>query len=326
VSWIEVGSTDCTIDVSDTKTKTFGAEYGWFRYDREMIRELETLIAIAEEGTFSAAGGRLGLTQSAVSAQMQKLERALGAPLFERTRRTAVLNDAGRNALAVAQEIVGLFDSLVAAPGRNVAAPMLRVGAIASAQPVLLARALAMLRERMPNARARVLPGVSLSLLGELGAGNIDLAVMIRPPFPLPPELVWQPLLSEPFALAMAQRSKYTDWRSALRHEPFIRYDRASFGGRLVDHFLRRRRIAVNESLELDELDAIAGAVEAGIGVAILPVSHTHRKGRFRIKTLPIDVEGFCREIGLVRLRERAGDDAVQVLAQALVDVAAALK
>ena len=62
-------------------------------YHGSMIRELRTLIAIAQDGTFSAAGARLGLTQSAVSAQMQKLEQALGVPLFERTKRPAILND-----------------------------------------------------------------------------------------------------------------------------------------------------------------------------------------------------------------------------------------
>jgi DNA-binding transcriptional LysR family regulator len=287
-----------------------------------MIRELKTLIAIAQDGTFSAAGARLGLTQSAVSAQMQKLEQALGTPLFERTRRTASLNEAGENALAVAQEIVALFDSLVSRPARQTVAPILRVGAIASAQPVLLTRALALLRSRIPNARVRVLPGVSLSLLGELGAGDIDLAVMIKPPFALPPELVWQPLLSEPFFLALPLDSPYTDWREALRREPFIRYDRASFGGRLIDQFLRRKRIAVNDSLELDELDALIGAVEAGVGVALLPKTHTQGGGRFSVKILELDVPGFVREIGLIRLKRRDIDDSVLVLAESLAEVA----
>jgi DNA-binding transcriptional LysR family regulator len=290
-----------------------------------MIRELKTLIAIAQDGTFSAAGARLGLTQSAVSAQMQKLEQALGVPLFERTKRTAILNDAGQNALSVAHEIVALFDSLVSRPGVQATAPLLRVGAIASVQPVLLTRALALLRQRIPNARVRVLPGVSLSLLGELGAGDIDLAVMIKPPFALPPELVWQPLLSEPFVLALPATSLYTDWREALRHEPFVRYDRASFGGRLIEQFLRRKRITVNESLELDELDAIIGAVEAGIGVALLPRTHTQQGGRFNVKILPLDAPGFVREVGLIRLKQRDGDASVLALAEALSEVAITL-
>jgi len=290
-----------------------------------MIRELRTLIAIAQAGTFSAAGERLGLTQSAVSAQMHKLEEELGTPLFERSRRTAALNDTGHHALGVAQEIVGLFDSLVSRPAAQTAAPMLRVGAIASVQPVLLTRALALLRERVPNARVRVVPGVSLSLLGELSGGDLDLAVMIKPPFALPPELMWQPLLSEPFVIALPPASRESDWRDALRHQPFIRYDRTSFGGRLVDQFLRRNRITVNESLELDELDGIMGAVEAGIGVALVPQTHTHRRGRFDVRTLPLDAPSFVREIGVIALRRGERDPAVRMLADALDVIASSL-
>ena len=43
-----------------------------------MIKELKTLIAVAREGTFAAAGNRIGLTQAAVSAQIQRLEAELG--------------------------------------------------------------------------------------------------------------------------------------------------------------------------------------------------------------------------------------------------------
>jgi DNA-binding transcriptional LysR family regulator len=320
------GLADSTISFIDHKTNIFGAEYKFNRcIIARMIRELKTFIAITRDGTFSAAGARLGLTQSAVRAQMPKLEEALGAPLFERTRRTAVLNDAGQNALPVVQEIVALFDSLVSRPGMQTMAPLLRVGAIASVQPVLLTRALALLRQRIPNARVRVLPGVSLSLLGDMGAGDIDLAVMIKPPFALPPELAWQPLLNEPFVLALPAASTHTDWREALRQEPFVRYDRASFGGRLIEQFLRRKRITVNESLELDELDAIIGAVEAGIGVALLPRTHTQQGGRFDVRILPLDTPGFVREIGLVRLKQREGDASVLALAQALAEVAEGL-
>lgn len=294
-------------------------------YDARMIRELRTLIAIARDGTFSAAGARLGLTQSAVSAQIQRLEEALGTPLFERTRRAAALNDAGRHALGVAQEIVALFDSLVAPGNASAAAPLLRVGAIASAQPVLLARALARLREQVPGARVRVVPGVSLALLGDLGAGDLDLAVMIKPPFALPPELGWRPLLREPFVLALPAKSRCRDWRDALREYPFVRYDRASFGGRLVDQFLRRRRIAVNESIELDELDAIAGAVDEGIGVALLPRTHLLTRGRFNVKTLPLDAPDFVREIGVVALRDSAREPFVGALSDALDAVARTL-
>lgn len=51
-----------------------------------MIRELRTLVAVARRGSFAAAGEQVGLTQSAVSAQIRALERSVGVELFKRTR------------------------------------------------------------------------------------------------------------------------------------------------------------------------------------------------------------------------------------------------
>jgi DNA-binding transcriptional LysR family regulator len=269
-----------------------------------MIRELKTFLAVVEYGTFSAAGTHIGLTQSAVSAQMQKLEDALGATLFTRTGRTATLNDAGHAALATAREIVALFDGMVSKSNASPRIATLKIGAIASAQPVLLTRAAARFRADYPEVRLRIVPGVSLELLGRVDAGDIELALMIRPPFAVPAELAWRPLLREPFALAVPARSKLSDWRAALAEEPFIRYDRSSFGGRQIEQFLRRRRIAVDESMEFDDIDAIVAAVEAGLGVALLPQTHLLARRQMQIRWLPIGDPAFYREIGIVERRQ----------------------
>ena len=50
-----------------------------------MLRELKTFLAVARHGSFAAAGLHIGLTQSAVSAQILNLEQALGIRLFDRT-------------------------------------------------------------------------------------------------------------------------------------------------------------------------------------------------------------------------------------------------
>jgi DNA-binding transcriptional LysR family regulator len=278
-----------------------------------MIRELKTFLAVVEYGTFSAAGTHIGLTQSAVSAQMQKLEDALGATLFTRTGRTATLNDAGHAALATAREIVALFDGMVSKSDASPRVATLKIGAVASAQPVLLTRAAALFRAGYPEVRLRIVPGVSLELLGRVDAGDIELALMIRPPFAVPAELAWRPLLREPFALAVPARSKLSDWRAALAEQPFIRYDRSSFGGRQIEQFLRRKRITVDESMEFDDLDAIVASVEAGLGVALLPQTHLLTRRRMRIRWLPIGDPAFHREIGIVERRQHGnGTDAAR--------------
>ncbi|MFM0309366.1 LysR family transcriptional regulator [Paraburkholderia sp. RL17-383-BIF-A] len=271
-----------------------------------MLSELKTFIAVSQYGTFSGAGARIGLTQSAVSAQMQRLEQELGFALFDRTGRSATLNDAGRETLALAEEMMTLYARLSERGAGAAESGMLRVGAIASAQVSFLADALARFREDRPGWRIRVVPGVSLGLLGQVDSGELDLAVIIKPPFALPSELEWRTLVTEPFVLLVPKtlvrgKGHARSWRELLRSEPFIRYDRTSFGGRLVDRFLRRSRLNVHDVIELDELQGIVQLVARGIGVALIPDSAGLGNWPANVAALELGEATFHREIGLVQ-------------------------
>lgn len=287
-----------------------------------MIREFKTFVAVARDGTFTGAGQQLGLTQSAVSAQIKRLEDFLGVTLFDRTARAAVLNEAGRAMLAQTEEVIGLVDRMVSHAGSAHVSGSVRVAAIASVQQGLLVDALAHFRARYPDVSVRIVPGVSLTLLGQVDAGEVDLAVMIRPPFALPPELTWQPLLVEPMVLAVPARMAGLAWREALAGQPFIRYERASFGGRLVDTFLRKHHIVVHEAVELDEIDAIANMVRAGLGVAFIP--HTRRLDTRGLALLDLGTLAFNREIGIVARRSVDPEGVAATMAACLRGAAAA--
>ncbi|MEC8082259.1 MAG: LysR family transcriptional regulator, partial [Pseudomonadota bacterium] len=99
-----------------------------------MIRELKTLLVVAKEGTFAAAGNKIGLTQAAVSAQMQRLEQELGLKLFDKVGRSAELNATGRQILDQAKDIIDRYNSLGTSTDTTVNALTLKIGAISSAQ------------------------------------------------------------------------------------------------------------------------------------------------------------------------------------------------
>lgn len=209
-----------------------------------------------------------------------------------------MLNAHGRETLPQAEELVAMAERMASAGGAGHVSGSLRIGAIASVQQDLLVRALGLFRAQYPDVRVRIVPGVSLSLLGQVDAGEVDLAVLIRPPFALPPELGWQPLLSEPVALAVPAAMPEAPWRELLATQPFIRYDRASFGGRVVDLFLKKHRIRVHEAVELDEIEAIANMVRHGLGVALF--IRLRRLDMTGLRLLPLGEAAFQREIGLI--------------------------
>lgn len=76
------------------------------------LRALRTLAAIAQHGSFARAAEAVCLTQSAVSLHVRTLEEAFNAPLFDRSRRTPTLTEAGRRAVERAREILAIYDGI----------------------------------------------------------------------------------------------------------------------------------------------------------------------------------------------------------------------
>jgi DNA-binding transcriptional LysR family regulator len=281
-----------------------------------MIRELKTFVAVAREGTFAAAGQKIGLTQAAVSAQMQRLEAELGFALFDRTGRSARLNAMGQETLAQAAELIELYANLGSRhAGPRTTVPV-SIGAIASAQRLLLAEALTSFHKQSPDCRTRVIPGLSMALLNLVDAGEIDMAIIIRPPFALQSDLRWTTLAHEPFRLLVPRRVEGTAWEELLSSQPFVRYDRASFGGRQVDRFLRDAHLSVQEICELDELDAIVRLVANGVGVALVPQTATHRRWPAAVRAIDLGRHTFHRDIGLVHRSSRNLTEPASLLAQ----------
>ncbi|AKJ69655.1 LysR family transcriptional regulator [Pandoraea thiooxydans] len=290
-----------------------------------MLTELRTFIAVCRLGTFQAAGDRIGLTQSAVSSQIKRLEESLGFALFERTGRAAILNPAGQATLPRAEEICALYDKLAELPGETMVAGMMRIGAIASVHATLLPRALAALRVRFAFLRIHVIPGLSISLMDALDTGQIDAAIIIKPPFGLPQDMTWQPLIREPYVLLVPNQVKGDDWRKILRENPFLRYERTSFGGRSVERFLRREGLTVCDAIELDEIAGLINLVAIGMGVALIPLAAANLPLPKKVRVVPLGEQSFHREIGVLQPNPRGAPAAASVLLECLLAASAGM-
>jgi len=265
-----------------------------------MIRELKTLIAVAQKGTFAAAGEKIGLTQAAVSAQMQRLESELGFLLFDRSSRAARLNPRGLQVLSQAQDLIRLYSNLGSRKTETDSETIITIGSIASMQRIVLPDVLTKFFSENRRCRVRVVPGQSMQLLDLVDAGEMDMAIVIRPSFSMHGDLQWSNLIEEPFKLLVPNQTKGTDWLSLLSSEPFVRYDRTTFGGRLVDRFLRSLHIPVREVCELDELEAIFRLVANGTGVALVPQLTGFKRWPAAVRAINLGDQTFYRDIGLV--------------------------
>ena len=224
----------------------------------------------------------------------------MGVKLFDRTGRSATLNSAGQRAIPLAEEILRLFGRMGAADSGNDFHGALRIGAIGTVQTGILPQALVALKSQAPFIETNLVPGVSLNLLSQVDAGELDLAIMIRPPFSLPKDLHAEVIAREAFVLITSKDVVGDDPLAILAEQPFVRYDRGSFGGRLVTQFLKQQKIHVHQALELDELDAIVKMVRSGLGVSLVPKAGLWLEHADDVRVLELRQLTFFREIVLV--------------------------
>ncbi|WP_238859199.1 LysR family transcriptional regulator [Kitasatospora sp. A2-31] len=141
---------------------------------------LEVFCTAARLGSFTAAGDRLGFSQSAISRQVSTLEAEFGVALFDRLARGVRLTEHGRALLPHAEAMLDRLDGtrreLAALTELNLG--RLRVGAFDSANAALVPGALAAFRTAHPQVAISLTEGLSAELLGRLQDGAIDLAVV----------------------------------------------------------------------------------------------------------------------------------------------------
>ena len=170
------------------------------------LRQLEYLVAVADEANFTRAAARLHVAQPGVSAQVRLLERELGAELLDRTSRRVRPTAAGEAVLPYAR---AALDSAIAARQavqdfNDLARGRVAVGMVTACSSVNFFDALANFHDRYPGVEITLCEASSEQLLQSLVEGPLDLA-WIGVGGPLPGGVETLPLLDEPLVLAVSR-------------------------------------------------------------------------------------------------------------------------
>jgi DNA-binding transcriptional LysR family regulator len=143
------------------------------------IRELRAFVAVAEEGSLSAAARRLHLSQSALSQTVQSLERQLGVRLLERDRAGARPTDAGKVLLREAKSLIDQHDRAVALiAGPEAQEAVLRIGVPLEFPADLLPAAFAEFATHHPRTRVEIRHAASAAQVSALRTGDLDLGLV----------------------------------------------------------------------------------------------------------------------------------------------------
>lgn len=239
------------------------------------IRHLQTFQTVVKRGSFQAAARELNCAQSTVTLHVQQLEAALGVELFDRGARRMRLTEAGRALQDQATPLLGRVASL-----RETMAELtlgeaghVRFGCIEPTASRRLPEILVRYCRERPHVQLAVEVGGTNSVARMVASGDLDAGVCSPPPVSL--GLSFEPLFPEAMGLLLpashplaAAESVHSRDLSACR---LLFTEETCAYRQLIDPALNERGVRPVSRVEFSSIQTQAAAVQAGLGVAIVP-------------------------------------------------------
>jgi DNA-binding transcriptional LysR family regulator len=291
------------------------------------LRQLEILRAVVESGSFTGAGRRLHVSQSAISRQILLLEEELNEPLFLRVGRRVRITATGETLVNLGRRVLADIDETrthILDSGATLSGTLRLVGGMTVCLYVF-PDLLKQFRRLHPNVELRLTTGNTARLIRRLLNGTADLGLLTLPIDQ--PNLVSVPMMREELLLvtapthALARRREVSS--KDLARQTFVLFESGSNSRRVIDQFFVREQIAPKVAMETENVEIIKAFVRAGLGVAIVPYQaiarevHAGALNYARIAGAPI-----VRETGWVYLRTervpRMTQEMMNTLAKAL--------
>ena len=238
------------------------------------INQLEVLVTVAQEKSFSRAADVLNRPQPAISQAVRRLEEEIGEKLFDRSSKDGTLTQEGRVLVDYARQMLNLRHTAQNAirEVRNLHSGKVTVSAnehtVFSLLPVI-----AEFTKRHPLVKVEVRRGVASRIPKEIAARDVELGVISFQPSDNSLKSV--PVMTDELLLIVSPKHRLAAKRSVsigeLGDETFIAHNAHSPYREKVIETFAKHKTKLNISIELPSLEAIKRLVEAGVGVALVP-------------------------------------------------------
>jgi len=239
------------------------------------LRQLAALVAVADEGSFSAAARALNTVQSNVSTHIARLERELGAVLVDRAG--GMLTEEGEVVVGRARRIQRELESLrtdVASLLHQVSGQV-RLGCIGTAGRWLVPRLFVLVADRHPDVDVVIVDATTTSLVPQLLSETLDLAVLNLPL--AEPELLTEQLFDEERVLVvpgghpLAEHTRI-DFGELAEHELLLEPRGTPFRDEL-DRAAAKFGVTLQAQAEVDGIRLLSTLAFEGFGPAVLPAT-----------------------------------------------------
>ena len=279
------------------------------------LYELSLFHLVVKHRSFTKAAELAGVTQSAITRQMQGMENSLGIDLLERTTRSVRVTQAGEFLFRESARLLGDVDQSLRRLKEDFtdAKKEIRIGVSRSLSPMYLPGFFHENLRRGLKVSYRVVSRPSADILSALEANELDLGV-VCPPARLPKTLSVTHRFADAFTLIASletaasfpatpkSRAARLGW---LEKQSWLLIEDSTNTGRELRKWISRTGVKVEPSMQLDSFDLIITLVSLGMGISFVPIRalalHGQKKNLVRL-ALP---HRFERELVVVMRRHR---------------------
>ena len=239
------------------------------------LRQLEIIRAIADTGSFTAAGEKLHVSQSAISRQILLLEEELGEPVFHRIGRRIRITPAGESLLQLSHRVFQDLQETVStiSEKRDSLSGTIRLVGGMTVCLYVFPTLLAEVRRVHPHLDLKVTVGSAERSIAMLRSGAGDLGMITLPVEAT--DLVSVPVLQEELLLItypahpLAKKKSITP--ADLDKQDFVLFETGSITRRLVEQFFARESVDPEVIMETENVEIIKAMVRSGLGISIIP-------------------------------------------------------
>ncbi|TNC46907.1 LysR family transcriptional regulator [Mumia zhuanghuii] len=257
------------------------------------LQQLRYVVAVAETRSFTRAAQQCHVVQSALSHQVAKLEREIGARLFDRTSRRVVPTAAGEAFVPAAREALEAAERAraEAAAVSGVVSGRLRLGAIPTVTALDLPSLLRDFRDAHPRVDVSLRTDGSEELVARITTGSLDVALLGLPPGRVPQGVRSRvfgrdehvAVVAPDHALAGENRTDL----ATLAPYPFVDFTAGTPGRLQTDQAFAAAGLERHVAFEVTTGDLAARLVAQRLGIALLPGAYAATLGG--VRTVAID-------------------------------------
>ena len=275
-------------------------------------RRLQVFYTVAKQLSFTKAAELLYMTQPAVTFQVKQLEEHFNTRLFERSHSKITLTPAGEVAMEYAERILNLSSEMDTRLGELTGqiSGTLLVGASTTIAEYMLPRLLGDFKAQYPNVHARLMVANSESIEAKIADHTLDVGLIEAPSHH--PQLMSHVCCEDELVAICSPKHPVAQHASItpvqLAELPYVSRESGSGTREVMDDYFRKNGVQPEDLhivMELGSREAIKGAVEAGLGIAIVSRATIQKETKLGdLIAIPLEPRLY-RPLSMVNAKEK---------------------